>query len=127
MNKTIAFVLVTVGVLVLSFIVPKMLFNGVIYTKLTQDGLDYGISHSLQTESNYLPVNGVDYLVSKTVYFNNNTWSVVTLRQTTSNNSSLEVFQIKNNNYNLVLGPGSYFNSIGLKTLPADVSNYISR
>ena len=88
------------------------------------------ISQNLVTISNAtkLPIEGTDFNLSDTHYFNNKQWVVTSITPLNNSfNAGLAVLSNQEGVYKIVLGPGSAFSKDETRTLPTEVANYLNQ
>lgn|GEM_PF-977321 len=72
-----------------------------------------------------LPVEGKDYTITQTAYFETNTWAVATITNSDGSNTSYIVLQKVNGVFQVILGPGTAFAQSDNNQLPASVQQYL--
>ena len=91
------------------------------------DPLSSAVSKGLEVSgSNYLPIEGKDFKVSKVSYFDNNTWVVVGVDPIgNSADPATLVLHLVSGTYSTALGPLNSFNGVDLSGIPSDVQSYL--
>jgi hypothetical protein len=123
--KTSVLILLVIGALV----GKNILLGGAKPIKLKPAPALAGIvSQSLAASSKQtsLPQPGKDFRLENIRYFDNNTWVIAGLKPLRDQfNSGVVVLKNIDGQYEVVLGPGSAFDSSYLLSLPSDVGNYL--
>jgi len=123
-----------VTILIIIIAVPAILFAKYIILDKTSvailkfDPISGAVSKGLQvsTGTNYLPIAGKDFKINKVVYFDNNTWAVVTIIPVGgSADPATLILEQNSGNYKAVVGPDNSFNGVDLTLVPSDVKNYV--
>lgn len=75
---------------------------------------------------NSVPKLNKDFSISQANYFENHEWAVATIKSTSKeSNGAFVVLQRMNGVYKIILGPGTAFPNVYLKSLPSDVGTYL--
>jgi hypothetical protein len=128
-SRRILFLLTLMVILVIAtFAVKSIVLRGSVVRLQPSTPLAGAVSQGLATfgSEHSLPQLGKDYTLQDIRYFDNKTWviaTVVPLRIHTDN--ALLVIRMVGGSYQVVLGPGTAFPNTYLRSLPADVSEYL--
>jgi len=65
------------------------------------------------------------FLIQQSVYFYDNTWAVVQVSNGSNTAILVAQYNLSGKSWEIVLGPGTFFDSTSLKRVPADVASYM--
>lgn len=132
MNKHIRIQIIVLGILLVGLLLVKsLIFGGAPVVRLVPaPALSGQVAQSFagNAHSSTLPVQGKDFKLANTLYFDNGSWavsSIVALNNTM--NDGWVVLQKRTGMYAVVLGPGTAFPSSYAQNLPPDVAQYLNQ
>ena len=130
MNRNNRLALVILAILITVAVIMRSSLGSTPVIKLgAGPALAGSVSQSLYNggHQGYVPIEGIDYTLQNTKYFDNGTWVITTVSpiKQTSFDTSLVVLNQGDGFYQAVLGPGSAFPSSALRSLPSDVGQYL--
>lgn len=118
-----------VATIVVSLVFKSVILNGHRLVRLgSAPPLTGSLATSLITSGGktVLPTEGKDYKITKSRYFYNNGWAVVSVAQASGENETTMVLHKIDGVYQVVIGPGTTFSKSYMLSLPADVGNYLN-
>lgn len=117
-------------VVVATVIVHALLLGGAPYHRLAKTTALYGtISQSIGTnDKKSLAIGDKDFTLEDTQHFGDD-WLVTSIVPTPKSSlaRAVVVMQKRNGTFQVVLGPGTAFDSSTLVSLPADLGNYLTQ
>jgi hypothetical protein len=131
MNSKSKFFVVVLAILVIATLIVRHL--GGQYVKLSSAPPLSGVvaqSLDLAGGTTIVPVAGKAFSLQNVSYFDNNDWVIATVSPSNGNTTitqALVVLQKKDGTFQVVLGPGTDFDSSYLTSLPADVGQSLEQ
>lgn len=115
---------------ILSFTSGGIILSGIYETKLktqSMSPLEQAVSLDLLSpNSGQIPTPGKDFKLTKSTYFDNNSWVIANISYLPDNNAAALVLEKINNVYDVVLGPATAFSLSSTYSLPGDVAQYLT-
>jgi hypothetical protein len=110
-----------------AFGTKQLILHGVDQTKLHSAPALAGLiaPSLLSNKSKNLPVNGKDFTILSSQYFENKQWVVVSVESKQNKSTAFLVIEKINDVYTVVLGPGTFFPNDVTQSMPADVASYL--
>lgn len=132
MNKRLMILgILLLGILVASWMVMPVILGGSSQINLASaPALTGQLSQAFATSgtSSTLPVEGRDYRLENTNYFDTDIWVVTSIKALNNTmNDGWVVLKKQSGIYQIVLGPGTAFPSSYVQNMPIDVSRYLNQ
>ncbi|MEO8785262.1 MAG: hypothetical protein ABI221_03070 [Candidatus Saccharimonadales bacterium] len=125
--------LIAVGVIVIATIATHyVLFGSARYIGLTKAQPLIGAASQalgVGSQSSSMPSGSKDYNLGDTKYFSNGDWAVASIIPTKNSKltQAVVIMQKREGVFQVVLGPGTAFDSSVTLNLPTDLGNYITQ
>lgn len=130
-TKNIAISMSSIILLVVVSLITKVIVLGdTDKTSLitTSSPIAGAVSRSINSSqtSNNPPLEGKNFKLQSTNYFDDKQWAVSSVTTIPDNDTAIVVLQEVNGSYQVVVGPGTIFSSQQLQAMPSDVVNYLT-